>query len=55
MSYIALRGLKRTTVADFSESLGVELTNAHHRMKRLVKLGVARKVSQKMPAEYEAN
>lgn len=45
-------GKQPVSVALFSEETGVELTNAHHHFKRLMGLGVLKKVPKLSPARY---
>jgi hypothetical protein len=52
VSYLVMKRSGTCTIGEFARKSGIELTNAHHRIRRLVKLGVVRKVSAKMPAKY---
>lgn len=51
-SYLALQKIQPATIAQFSKAIKQELTSSHHLMKRLVRLGAAKKVEKKMPAKY---
>jgi hypothetical protein len=50
----ALKKAGSVTVAQYAEATGLELTNAHHRMKALVSLGAAKRVNTTSPAVYRA-
>lgn len=50
-SHEAAKKLGKFTVAGFSEKTGVEVTAAHHRISRLVKLGVVKNLGG-VPAKY---
>ena len=43
------------TISAVSKKCGVELTAAHHRMSRLVELGVVKRVRGSSPAEYSSS
>lgn len=45
-------GRENISVALFAEEAKMELTNAHHHFKRLLKLGVVKKVPKLSPARY---
>lgn len=47
-------GMGVFTVLDFSKKAGIELTAAHHRIARLVKLGAVKKVGDGVPVRYVA-
>ena len=53
VSYHAVKKLEPATVAAFSKETGIELTAAHHRVKRLVKLGLVERLVDVSPARYK--
>ena len=51
-SFHVLKKIQPATVSRFSKASEVELTAAHHRIKRMVKLGVIERVDGVTPAQY---
>lgn len=51
---LTLRGMGTTTIGALAKQMGIELSNAHHRVQRMIRFGVAKRVQAKMPATYRA-
>lgn len=52
--HMILKLLRNATVAAFAAKMSMELTAAHHLMRRMVAAGVAQRVEGVSPAQYRA-